>query len=301
MQIPRVASQARPRLPLVALTMAAIVVSVVVINHPEPVAVNDIGTPALAPAAGRETGSQPRLRIAPNDPGLAVTESHALIVNTALRDLINFFLLEQTDADRADQLKLYLKSKLPEPASTEAVHIADHVKTYMKAHDDLLAAHHAEGLATGTVDMLRLSIWRQQRDRLRQSLLGDQVVGAWYANDDAQLEQVLNEWQQSADAEPGSVASGPRDPLPQWQNQSDAQDHRRYMLAVLDKAVTSFAVLSREYRQWPDRYAAYLIEAKQITQNGAIDAAQRNRQLQQLREKSFATDAERQRARELGP
>jgi lipase chaperone LimK len=305
MHILRDASLARPKLHLVALAMAAIAVSIAVVNHlerePEPAAVYEAGAPAAAP------GPQPqsRLRIVPDDPGLAVTESHALIVNTALRDLINFFLLEQADDDRADQLKLYLKSKLPEPASSEAVAIAGHVSAYMQAHDDMLAAHNAGALnmGTGAVDMMRLSTWRQQRDRLRLSLLGDQVVGAWYANDDAQLEQVLGEWKQRAEADNGiePVTSEPRDPLPRWQDKSDEENHRRYMLTVLEKAVTSFAVLRRENRLWGDRYAAYVNEARKITQNAAIDTAQRNRQLQQLRINSFPTDAQRLRAGELGP
>jgi lipase chaperone LimK len=309
MQILREAIQARPRLHLVPLAMAAIGLSIAMINHlgsePEPAAINEIHVADSVPAAGPGTWPQSRLRIAPDDPGLAVTESHTLVVNTALRDLIYFFLLERADGDRADQLKLYLKSKLPEPASAEAVHIAEQAEAYIKAHDDMLSAQNVGALSMGpnAVDILRISVWRQQRDRLRQSLLGEQVVGAWYANDDAQLDQVLDEWEQRAEAELGivSAASGQRDPLPQWQNKKDEEYHRRYMLAVLEKSVTSFAALGHEYRQWTDRYAAYLNEAKRITQNVAIDASQRSRQLQELREKSFATDAERQRARELGP
>jgi hypothetical protein len=244
------------------------------------------------------------LRIAPpNDPGLAVTENHELIVNSALLDLINFFLLEQTDEDRADQLKIYLKSKLPSPASNEAVQIVDRYQAYMKAHDDLLAAQNlGHGTHTSAVDIDRIVTWRQQRDRLRRSILGDQVVQIWYQNDDAQLNQVLEEWRQRAEDEkaPSSPMQGPRYPVPHFHNKSDEERHRQYLLGVLEKAVTSFGTLSREGRQWAARYASYLDGANKIRHDVA-DISQRNLQLQELRLRSFPTEAERQRARDLGP
>ncbi|TKC86067.1 hypothetical protein FAZ69_22165 [Trinickia terrae] len=183
---------------------------------------------------------------------MAVTENHELIVNSALLDLINFFLLGQQDGDRADQLKAYLKANLPSPANSEAVRIVGRYQAYMKAHDDLLAAQNlGDATDASTVDIDRIAIWRQQRDRLRQSMLGAQVVQAWYQNDDAQLDQVIGEWRQRAEDDQASSSSAPesRYPVPHWLDKRDEEHHRRYMLEVLEKAVTSYDRLGREGRQ----------------------------------------------------
>ncbi|PTB20319.1 hypothetical protein C9I57_13335 [Trinickia symbiotica] len=177
---------------------------------------------------------------------MAVGEGHRLIVNGALLGLIDSFLLENSDDDRADQLRRYLKGKLPAPAYGEAMEIVERYQTYMKAHDDLLAAQNlGHGRDVSAIDIDRIAIWRQQRDRLRRSILGDDVVQAWYQNDDAQLDQVLQEWRQRLEDSEGPLsraqAQALRYPVPHWHDKQAEEHHRQYMLRVLEKAVTSFA------------------------------------------------------------
>jgi lipase chaperone LimK len=258
-----------------------------------------------APAPDADTS----LRIWPGDSsranGLAVTDSHHLIVNDGLRDLMDYFLLEQTDEDRADQLKLYLRTRLRPPASEEAVQIVEHYVAYMKAHDDLLAAQNlnAQGLNASNVDINRIVTWRQQRDQLRERMLGDEVVQAWYQNDDSQLAQASDEYRQRAADQEGVAASAqqPRYPVPHWQNSREEQQHIQYLLGLLQKAVTSYSERSHEGQHWAERYSSYHNDAQKIIRDATLDASQRNAQLQALRVKLFPTQAERQRARELGP
>ncbi|PPK42041.1 hypothetical protein B0G57_12250 [Trinickia symbiotica] len=182
--------------------------------------------------------------VALSDSGLAIGEGHRLILNGALLDLIDSFLLQNADDDRVDQLRRYLKGKLPTAAYGEAVGIVERYQTYMKAHDDLLAAQNLGHVGDASaIDIDRIAIWRQQRDRLRRSILGDDIVQAWYQNDDAQLDQVLQEWRQRLeDSEaPQAPAQAPRYPVPHWHDKQAEDHHRQYMLRVLEKAVTSFA------------------------------------------------------------
>ncbi|MBB5497969.1 hypothetical protein [Paraburkholderia sp. MM5384-R2] len=234
-----------------------------------------------------------------------MTDSHHLISNDTLRELIDFFLLEQADDDRADQLKLYLRTRLRSPASEEAVQIVERYVAYMKAHDETLATQNlnAQSLNASNVDINRISTWRQQRDQLRQRMLGGQVEQFWYQNDDSQLTQAIDEWRQRAADQEGVAASAqqPRYPVPHWQNSRDEELHIQYLLGPLQKAVTSFSERSHEGQHWAERYSSYQNDAQKITHDASLDAAQRNAQLQALRVKLFPTQGEQQRAHELGP
>ncbi|NVH78111.1 hypothetical protein FSB08_38040 [Paraburkholderia sp. JPY432] len=208
--------------------------------RPAAAAFGPAGSPGSSPSVGHD------------DAGLAVAENHELIVNAALLDLINSFLLRKTDDDRADQLRTYLKSELPSPAYGEAERIVERYQAYMRAHDELLAAQHLAGATDASaLDIELVAVWCQQRDRLRRSILGDTVVQAWYQNDDAQLDQVLQEWRQRVedDQAPELSAQQPRYPVPHWRNKSDEERHRQYMLRVLDHAMTSFESCNSRLRR----------------------------------------------------
>jgi hypothetical protein len=176
-----------------------------------------------------------------NGPALAITEQQTLVVDTALLNVFNTFLLEP-DGDRAEQLAAYLKSKLPPTALAEAVRLAERYQAYMQAHDELLAAQQLNGnIQAATVDIDRIAIWREQRDRLRQRVLGDRVVQAWYQNDDAQLDQVLQEWRQRVADAQGVTLQGERYPVPHWGNPAQEEKHREYMVGVLRGVVMGYA------------------------------------------------------------
>ncbi|MGN6262977.1 MAG: hypothetical protein ACTHNO_19765 [Ralstonia sp.] len=173
-------------------------------------------------------------------PALAITEQQTLVVDTALLNVFNTFLLKP-DGDRAEQLAVYLKSKLPPTALAEAVQLAERYQAYMQAHDELLAAQHLNGnIQAATVDIDRIAIWREQRDRLRQRVVGDRVAQAWYQNDDAQLDQVLQEWRQRVADAQGVTLQGERYPVPHWSNPAQEERHREYMVGVLRGVVRGY-------------------------------------------------------------
>ena len=175
-----------------------------------------------------------------NGPALTITGQQTLVVDTALLNVFNTFLLKP-DGDRAEQLAVYLKSKLPPTALAEALQLAERYQAYVQAHDELLAAQHLNGnIQVATVDIDRIAIWREQRDRLRQRVLGDRVVQAWYQNDDAQLDQVLQEWQQRVADAQGANLQGERYPVPHWSDPAQEEKHREYMLGVLRGVVRGY-------------------------------------------------------------
>jgi hypothetical protein len=175
-------------------------------------------------------------------PALTITEQQTLVVDTALLNVFNTFLLKP-EQDRAAQLKAYLESTLPPPALADALQLAERYQAYMQAHDALLAAQHlSSNMQPATVDIERIAIWREQRDRLRQRLLGDRAVQAWYQNDDAQLDQVLQEWRQRAADAQGVSLQGERYPVPHWRDPEQEARHQEYMVGVLRGVVRRYAM-----------------------------------------------------------
>jgi hypothetical protein len=134
-------------------------------------------------------------------------------------------------------------------------------------------------------------------------MLGDQVVQTWYQNDDSQLAQAIDEWRQRAADQEGTTESAqqPRYPVPHWRNGREEEQHIQYLLGLLQKAVTSYSERTHEGQHWTERYSSYRNDAQKIIRDSTLDASQRNAQLQALRVKLFPTQAERQRAHELGP
>ena len=238
--------------------------------------------------------------------GLAATENQELIVNSALLDVINFFLLERSDGDRTNALRSYLKSNLPDPAYREAEQIVGHYQAYMTEYDNLLAVQNlgAQSAAMSSLDLSRIATWCEQRDRLRKNVLGDKVTEAWYQNDDAQLKQVVDELRQHRDGasqEQGQDASSqyarPMPPIaPRWSNVVDEVHHNVYMQEVLAKATTSFEALGGARREWAIPYAAFAEAASQVNLNSNLGSFERNLQIHELLNKFFRSESDRQLA-----
>jgi len=237
---------------------------------------------------------------------LAATEDGKLIINASLLETIDYFLLEQPDADRANALTSHLQSKLPAPAFQEAVKLVGQYQAYMVAHDNLLATQ-SLGVSAGSTqspDLNRIANWCEQRDRLRRRMLGDQVTEAWYQNEDAQLKQVLDELQQAragtgeANDQAAPPDAGPRPPIAaHWSSVADEVQHNPYMQDVLARATASFGTLGTQRRQWAIPYAAFAEAARQVYQNSALDSFEKNLEMQELLNRFFHTEPERQFAR----
>ncbi|MES2071937.1 MAG: hypothetical protein V4488_16390 [Pseudomonadota bacterium] len=129
--------------------------------------------------------------------GLLTTPDQRLVINQALHEIMDYFLLNGKDGDRDTQVKAllqYFQEKLPPPAYQDALQVQQHYLSYMDAHDQLLTGQSfpARDSELSERDVQLLLIWLEQRARLRESLLGMQVTQAWYEDEDAQLKQTLN-------------------------------------------------------------------------------------------------------------
>jgi hypothetical protein len=135
--------------------------------------------------------------------GLATTPDQRLLVNQALHEVMDFFLLSGKYGGRdvsAKALLQYFQEKLPALAYQDASQILQQYLSYMDAHDQMLAgqAFPARGSALTERDVQRMLSWLEQRTRLRQSILGMQVTQTWYDDEDAQLKQTLNYLREAA-------------------------------------------------------------------------------------------------------
>ena len=160
------------------------------------------------------------------------TEEGELVVNAGLLQVFDFFMLGVPDDNRGHAsiaLHTFLASKLTAASAQKAMQIAADYQSYMTRHDDLLAAQNFDrrAFALSTLDVARIRTWMQLRQRLRESVLGEAVADAWYQNDDAQLNHVLDELQQA-----GNIGA-----------LDDA--NRQYMQRILDQAAMRFADLAR--------------------------------------------------------
>jgi hypothetical protein len=103
--------------------------------------------------------------------------------------------------------------------------------------------------AVTDADIKRISEWAVQRNRLRQSQLGEDVTQAWYQNDDASLKQALDELQQRSNSENSESTTSQTQqglpPVPHWSNKSEEEQHVQYLLGLLHNATTSFGELKR--------------------------------------------------------
>lgn len=169
-----------------------------------------------------------------------------LVPNTALLQVLNHFLLTRPDGGSRAALRRYLDARLAPRAVDDAMRIAATYRAYLSAHDELLAAQNLplQGASLSRAALARLSTWREQRARLRQRMFDPALVQAWYADDDLELMQTIDELQRADDA-PGSAGDASTRPVPHWADPAGAARHRRYLLGIVARALTPFAALMR--------------------------------------------------------
>lgn len=135
------------------------------------------------------------------DPGpqidIALTDDQALIADSALRGVMDYYLLGRTDAGRLQALRDHLQRRLPPAAAREATQLAQHYADYLRQHDELLAAQNFQP----TPDAGRLQGWQQQRHQLRLRALGPRVTEEWFGTEEAYLSQALIELRQPPQGE----------------------------------------------------------------------------------------------------
>ena len=163
--------------------------------------------PATAPAPPPATtapvvaGTAPPRGVSPlREPGvmssdIALTDNQELIADSALRKVMDSYLLGGGDKGGLQALLDYLNRHLPANAAHQAGQLASSYNAYLGAHDQLLAAQNFGA----TPDLNRLIGWQRQREQLRNRMLGEKVTLEWFGNEEAYLTQALEELSQRRD------------------------------------------------------------------------------------------------------
>jgi lipase chaperone LimK len=188
--------------------MAAGVLAVVLWQRPA-------GAPeaARAPVAGSwDAGVGPGLLSSPvrdlpaidaqlvRDTKIAVDASGHLVPDRALRTLIDGFLIKGKQSERQAmeaQLRLYLRQSLRPPAADEADRLVTAYLAYQQAEEQMLARERftqADPAGLSEDQVKHLLDWQRGRADLRKRMLGEAVASAWFAEEDGNCADVLNEW-----------------------------------------------------------------------------------------------------------
>ncbi|WP_136419928.1 lipase secretion chaperone [Herbaspirillum sp. ST 5-3] len=244
--------------------------------------------------------------------GLAITGDQHLVINKALRDIADYFLLGGHLGERdlhIAKLLAHLKSRLPSPAFEEAERIVRNYVTYLEAHDKLLAHDPVPRLSPDSPalspDVDRINSWLAQRARLRQELLGIEIAAVWFGDEDANDRQALAALRARANGRAPVTAivdqAHGADNLQALRDQGASMETQRAFVASRfgEEAAVRFDAIEGKEQTWKSRYAEYRRAAESILRQPGLDSAERMRQIEALRENSFTAENERVRARNL--
>lgn len=154
---------------------------------------------------------------------IALTDNQELIADSALRKVMDSYLLGGGDRGGLQALLDYLNRRLPANAAREAGRLATSYHAYLSAHDELLAVQNFGA----TPDLNRLISWQRQRQQLRDRMLGEKVSQEWFGTEEAYLTQALEELGQRRDG------TAP----PPTSVDEDQAKHDQHMRQVLQDAV----------------------------------------------------------------
>lgn len=263
-------------------------------------------------------------------PGPELDDHGNLRLTRALRGYYDFFLSARHDAGNDAALDAVvdadIRTRVPEPAATQAWQLWSRYRDYLAQARQLAADRTQLSAAAGAVSMTQVAQWRAQLDArraLRQRQLPD-VATLWFGEDDAYDAAMLARLEVAA--QPGlSAAERQRrldaadDNLPGNVRALRAQGERPQRIgetigklqadgrstqdiaAALAQAYG--ADVAQRYQQqaqadqaWQDRYADYARQRAQIEQFPGLSDTDRLQQIEQLRKQSFAEPAEGLRA-----
>ncbi|HEX8406111.1 MAG TPA: hypothetical protein VF670_15920 [Duganella sp.] len=154
---------------------------------------------------------------------IALTDNQELIADSALRKVMDSFLLGSAGDKGLPALLNELIRRLPAAAARDAGQLATSYNAYIAAHDQLLAA---QGFGA-TPDLNRLIGWQQQRAQLRDRMLGQKVSLEWFGTEDTYLSQALEELRQQRDGTAPPMSSA----------DADEALHAQHMRQVLRDAI----------------------------------------------------------------
>lgn len=254
--------------------------------------------PGVWTEAGHVPGSGGAGTSAPE--GLTVTADQHLVINRALKDAFDYFLLGGhlgAREEHSTKLLAHLKASLPVPALQEAEKIIRSYVAYLDAHDTLLARETIPALNPDSVltsqEVERISAWLAQRAQLRQELLGMHIAQAWFGEEEIRDQQVVAAMRQR-----GTTASAQMQDMSE-KNASYGEQREHVRSRFGEQAAQRFDAIEGQERAWKTRYAGYRQAVDNILRQPGLDAAERARQVTTLRQQTFTTEQERLRAENL--
>jgi hypothetical protein len=203
----------------------------------EPTAVSPPPQAMAAPAAAdsapprRTSMADGRANGVDQSSEIALTDNQELIADSALRKVMDSYLLGAGDRGGLQALLDYLNRHLPANAARESGRLATSYHAYLSAHDELLAAQNFGA----TPDLHRLIGWQRQRQQLRDRMLGEKVSQEWFGTEEAYLTQALEELDQRRD---GTARVD-----------EDQAKHDQHMRQVLQDAVVPLRPKTTETRR----------------------------------------------------
>ncbi|HYD80650.1 MAG TPA: hypothetical protein VEC06_12645 [Paucimonas sp.] len=206
--------------------------------------------PGLWTAAAAPTGHGGMTLQPPVHPN--TTADGRLVIDQTLHQVIDYFLLSGQPGDRtlhAAQLRAYLRNALPPVAAQEALQIVDRYLLYMNLHDDLLARQALPQWVDlpSAAEADRIANWVIQRTRLRQTVLGREIMQAWYAEEEETIRAGLAEFEAQNDAVIASHGGKQADESEVRASRKQDADHEirreQFFRRLADQSSRSYAAL----------------------------------------------------------
>jgi hypothetical protein len=234
----------------------------------------------------------------------ALNDKQKLVVNKALLYIFHFYLLTGNEGGRkahADQLRAYLKNKLPPSAQDDALQLVQHYLAYMDAHDGLLAR---QGIVLPTPDTAlppyfieRIATWVEQRARLRQTELGIEVAQTWFGEEENQARRIIAGLRKRSEPDPIVDADGGQQPQFRTHGTEQIKQFEVDVQEFSQKLTVSFASSERDEQQFKIHFGQY---THALAQLGTLEPVELFARMDVLRPQYLLTEAERERARALG-
>lgn len=246
--------------------------------------------------------------------GIEVTTDGRLVISVGLHNVYDYFLLTGQFGTREQQtvaLDGYLKRRLPSSALSEALDLVRRYVRYMVEHDRLLEQQSPQATVQNGgqrgLDVDRMAAWVANRSRLRQSILGKHVAEVWFAEDEAQSQQLIVNLRQRA----AGMSVSQREESDKLQRAGNAlvalqvkrggtvEQRAALVKEFGESAGLRYDRIQEQEQALMTRVAQYRQQVQAIDASLSLDASQKVLRYEELRNQMFADDAERLRARTL--
>lgn len=242
---------------------------------------------------------------APGD--IAISSDQRLILNRALRDVYEYFLVgghPGTMPDHREKLVAHLKNILPPAALKEAAQIVDKYIAYLEALPSIFQENAPQNSGQeampSALDPDRLAELYAQRSRLRQTILGIELAKIWFGEEEAEEQRDIEALRNNKPLDTAQLDPAQQGlkklALMQSKGASVSEQRREIASRFGEEAAARFDGYVNNENQWKSRYEDYRLAADDIVQQLSHDSAELEKRLAALRAQKFALQSEQARA-----